>query len=1812
MTVTIHKVSAAEGYRYYLRCVAAHDATQRGRSPLVDYYAEKGESPGTWMGSGLSAFEVVGAGDAVTEEQMEALFGEGKRPDAAQVEAAIVAEKLAKGATRKQAQRAAEAMTRLGRRYGNYRGMTEFRKKCSEAFSEFNKGRGSPADAAVPDEERSRIRTEMAREMFAEEFGRVPVDSRELSGWVARNSRGPVAVGGIELCASPPKSVSALWAVAPAPLAGKIAAAHAAAVADAVALVEQRFAYTRAGRDGVRQLEVDGLIVAAFTHRQSRAGDPDLHTHLLIANRARASDGQWRALDGRMLYRGTVLISEFYNTQLELHLRALAGLEMADVAHKDPDKRPVREIVAVDPRLSRAFSKRRKAIEARLVELAMGFQQAHGREPIPVELVKLAQQATLETRPDKHKPSSFAQQRGSWWTEAVEVLGSGEAVAAMVFAACHPRSTVRDPVDAAWVERTAELVVATVAQRRAVWRRTHLEAETLRRIRAHVELGDRARVACNVTDAAVGLSVPLRAPDRMDEPSVLRRADGVSMYEVADSTLFTSPEMLAAEQRIVAAAQRPGGRVLSPEAVDIALLEFAANRRGMTLNAGQTGLVREFAGCGRSFAVAVAPAGTGKTTAMQVLTRAWQSEGGTVIGLAPNANAAAVLGAETGAGVFTTIDKLTWTLAQLDAGRPVAVPDWIHAIGPDTLIIVDEIAQAATLKLDRLLTFCLDRGASVRGIGDDRQLASPAAGGVIRDVINAAGAATLSHIVRFSDPAEGPASLAVRAGDPAGLGFYIDAGRIHVGTPDTVTADAYTAWARDRDAGFDAIMLAPTHDIVNTLNQRARADRLAADPAREREANLADGLRASVGDTVRTSRNAPWLPISQTDHVRNGYRWRVCAVHPDGALELTHLASHRRCLLPARYVAAHVTLGYAATVDSAQGITADICHGIVTDRLTRNRLYVLLTRGRHENHAWVPTALDNTEQAPWSHAALQPHTGVEYLTTVLAHDDADHSATTTTRLTHEPRRRLAHAARAYTDAITVIAEHQAGPDTLAHIHTSADALHPGLPDEPAWPVLRAHLAIIALTGRDPLTALRAAIAERELDTADDAAAVLDWRLDHTGSHSSGPGPLPWLPGIPAPLAQHKTYGPYLTARRDLITDLADQVTAEARDWTPATAPLWARTIVEHPSLTTELAVWRAALGIDDADIRPTGPPVERPNAERRHQHHLNDIIDRAISHTHDNTNRWTSLARSIEPRLIRDPYWPILSEHLDLTDRAGIDVPTALRSAAALRPLPDEMPAAVLWWRLAADLEPGALDNAQPAAPPTWIGTLNGQLGPDTAKRLLAAPAWNRVLAATDKADPAQWNPAELIGTAYSLLTDTQDDSDRLRPDQLATALAWRITAILRNTTPLGLPPEPPDPEDDECAATLAGLPDHHAGHAEAPQEPPDTTLDDWPAPPQPASVPYPEFDAEQRVRQLVTDVGTLQDQIHDLEHGIANDTSPFRLLADPYLARLRARAEHQRPYQIAAMEAHGLWMEAEHHAEDDRRNHDTLAEDLARNPADPTIAELRELAEQITDPAMHAQLTELIADEPIDIGRSLELYTLTLAAEHSAARAARTHADYQAAHAAWVNAADSGELLSHDDVLDAALSATMLDIDDLNKARTRLATARSQLSRAEQHLAALRARDRLNQLLVPPTVPADPLFWLTDAQLRQHIDTLQQRNSLQDATGSITFRWASGTISSIDEPTQSTPTADDSANRSQIQQVLSAADTDRHAPADAEAEIAAARGEQQRRQNLTYREQHAEQQLRQTRTEQPHAPETVPTSIEPGTSSETAIDTGP
>jgi hypothetical protein len=272
------------------------------------------------------------------------------------------------------------------------------------------------------------------------------------------------------------------------------------------------------------------------------------------------------------------------------------------------------------------------------------------------------------------------------------------------------------------------------------------------------------------------------------------------------------------------------------------------------------------------------------------------------------------------------------------------------------------------------------------------------------------------------------------------------------------------------------------------------------------------------------------------------------------------------------------------------------------------------------------------------------------------------------------------------------AEHVVGRGAAQALEGFANQLVPGLTDEPAWPTLRAHLLLLASDGADPHQRLRAAYDAKEISSADDRAAVLDWRLDDTSLLSGRGGPLSWLPGIPDRIAADPTWGPYLEARSDLVAQLAGQVRLNVG----GEAPAWAAQLraLVPAELMADVQVWRAAAQVDPADLRPTGPP-QLGYATRIFQQRL----DIRLADTNAD-ERWRHLLATEAPSATADSFLPELEERLTNLAWAGFDAVVLVRSAAGAGPLPNDHPAAALWWRILDQLPQTPSQNPATATVP--------------------------------------------------------------------------------------------------------------------------------------------------------------------------------------------------------------------------------------------------------------------------------------------------------------------------------------------------------------------------------------------------------------------------------------------------------------------------------------------------------------------------------
>jgi len=785
-------------------------------------------------------------------------------------------------------------------------------------------------------------------------------------------------VPGYDAAFRAPKSVALLWALGDVDTSRIVRRAHDRAVAEAVGYLERNAVYVR--RRG-QQIPAEGVVAAAFRHRTSRAGDPLLHTHVVIANQGyTADDDTWRALDGRVLRHHKLTGGYIYQAVLRHDLVRDLGAAWAAVTKGYAD------LAGVPRRVIEAFSTRSREKNEMLRQLG-------------VSGAKAAQMAVLATRRAKTKPPATAvlpapgsrdyqvdpgalQQR---WKDQAEQLGwPAERLSALLHAEALQPVTVAAAGEIA--EGLAELDGLTAHQSvftrqdairgwaqalpQGIRSAAQLEAladallddragAVVRLTRDDADVGgaDRAAVDQVIDRLAAGLqsdaAAAVRAagplaeavgralaagtlPDQLvaaltarelhsaDDPAavlvwrarllapppptsagggVIRLADGTTVTAQLGEHRYTTRDLLALEQRLLAAAAARRGAsagLAAPDCLDEAL----AADPGLT--AEQVGMVRSLTGSGDGVQLVYGPAGSGKTRALAAACAAWQASGVAVTGTALSARAAAELADKAGIP-SVTVAKL---LAGADQGG--GLPD-------GGVLIVDEAAMVGTRQLAQLLDLAEQAQAKVVLTGDHRQLPEIEAGGAFRRLHGDLEPVELTANQRQQRPEDRHALALLRDGrvDEALAAFAADGSVVVTDEADEmlerIAADWWSAAADPDDPAAHGVMLAVRRADVAELNNRARArlrqlGRLAGDQVE------AAGRQFAVGDAVVCTRNA------RTLGVHNGLRGRVTAVDPVAGTVQLRVGDGDVRQLPRSYLQeGHLLHGYAMTVHRVQG-----------------------------------------------------------------------------------------------------------------------------------------------------------------------------------------------------------------------------------------------------------------------------------------------------------------------------------------------------------------------------------------------------------------------------------------------------------------------------------------------------------------------------------------------------------------------------------------------------------------------------------------------------------------------------------------------------------------------------------------------------------------------------------------------------------------------------------------------------------------------------------------------------------------------------
>jgi conjugative relaxase-like TrwC/TraI family protein len=715
------------------------------------------------------------------------------------------------------------------------------------------------------------------------------------------------AVPGFDLTFSAPKSVSLAWALGGHPVAAEVKAAHAEAVRAGIDYLQDVACWTRRGDGGHIFSKGNRILAAGYLHRSSRAGDPQLHTHVLIANAAFA-EGRWTRLYHPAIYEHAKAAGYIYEAHLRDELTRRLGVRWWKVENG------IAEIRGFDPDHLLAFSTRRQEI----LEAAGEGAGARAR-----------QVATLATREAKDRDLTTESLRDLWRRKGEESGLDREAI----------RATFGK-------ERQAPEGQVAVAD---------VEAS----LTAHASHFDRRDVIQAVADSlpagAPGPEVVELADTYLSRPEVIRIA------ETARGERFTTRAIWELEKRALASAEAMADSSDRAVVDELIVARVLAQRPSMKTD--QEAMVRRLLGGGEGLVVVVGEAGTGKTYALVAAASGWADHAPDLRVAAPTWRAANVLRSE---GLEAT--SLARLLAELDRaaaeGRPplrpgsVVVVDEAGMVGSQALGRIIDHAQEAEAKL--VLIGDPAQLGEIEAGGLFGAIASRTEPIVLDEVIR--------H--RHELEREGAKLIREGEGREA-ISVYQGAERVTVSDDPLARREAMVCdwWERYRE-GEDALMVAKRNAEARELNAMAR-ERMRAEARLGAEEIKVGEARFAAGDQVITRINDQKLGVFNRERWRiaevDAGSGRLVLDGIDTCRQVCVDSVFLGRVNP-RDGAPAIEHGYAATIYQAQGATLDSAFVMADPSMTREEFYVATSRTRGETfiYATPEVQLAREEIAPES------------------------------------------------------------------------------------------------------------------------------------------------------------------------------------------------------------------------------------------------------------------------------------------------------------------------------------------------------------------------------------------------------------------------------------------------------------------------------------------------------------------------------------------------------------------------------------------------------------------------------------------------------------------------------------------------------------------------------------------------------------------------------------------------------------------------------------------------------------------------------
>jgi conjugative relaxase-like TrwC/TraI family protein len=737
--------------------------------------------------------------------------------------------------------------------------------------------------------------------------GEAPSDGREIRAAGGNGTK----VAGIDMSFSPPKEVSALWAISGPERRAQIEQAHKGAVSSAMGYVERDVELVRVREAGQLKWETaNSLVGAKFVHNTSRltatqekngVPDPQLHTHVVVLA-AERHDGKFAAVDSRQVFLSARENGAWYRSALAQNLQAL-GLQVEKGTGKDSRYFAVR---GVPKGLAEKWSTR----SADIRQAARDFREQYGREPNAREL------ASLTTESRGTKSTMAAEKTEDAWRETAAEHGLTREQAEGLFNE-REQSPTSEPPSPSFTQE----LVGKVTEKSSIVSERELYATAY--------------------ELSAGVCHPSEAQELVRD--LAREGELVEL----EGGMWTTRDLREREQQTMETVRERAAEVAAPVSKQsLRDAEREVEREiGGPLSNEQREALQTITGEGGVSAL-VGQAGTGKGVVLSAATSAWQKEGYQVIGTAVAGATAERLGADAKTDKTMTTDALLYRVEQERVN-----------LDKSTVVVMDEAGMADTDRVSRLAEVTGRSEAKLVLVGDGAQLSPIGAGGLFGHIAKEAPKAKLGEVRRAENEWERKAWGQLREGKAtAALAAYQEHDRLHVeDTREQAGARMVADWNEQRleqPEGRTVMLTDASNEELDRLNMQAQE-------YREREGELGND-RAKLPDRPYDLAEGDQVIFTKAyyqqgqERVENGTLGIVKEVRGEHSVSVDTLGAKQREVGIDTSEFKELRLGYAQHVYKAQGLTANNALALIGGWQTdRERAYVALTRGREQTNIYT-------------------------------------------------------------------------------------------------------------------------------------------------------------------------------------------------------------------------------------------------------------------------------------------------------------------------------------------------------------------------------------------------------------------------------------------------------------------------------------------------------------------------------------------------------------------------------------------------------------------------------------------------------------------------------------------------------------------------------------------------------------------------------------------------------------------------------------------------------------------------------------------